>query len=337
MTLEDSTPMEAEAKPDTDLATAQEIEATFTTIRARLSEVIVGLDDQIEQIFIALLCRGHCILEGAPGLAKTKLISSLASLLHLSFRRVQFTPDLMPGDLTGTELLQQDMETGERFFRFQEGPLFGNVILADEVNRTPPKTQSALLEAMEERQITVGRQTYPLPRPFFVLATQNPIEHEGTYPLPEAQLDRFMFKITLDYPERGDECEIIRKASAGDPVDLEAVLSGADLEKMQQLVRRVPIADSCVEYAADIARRSRPGSSECPPALAGSLSWGAGPRAGIFLASAAKARAVLQGRQHATTDDVRAMALPILRHRLALTFNAESEGVSVDDLIAQLL
>lgn len=299
--------------------------------------MIVGLDEQIEQIFIALLCRGHCILEGAPGLAKTKLISSLASLLHLSFKRVQFTPDLMPGDLTGSEVLQQDMETGERFFRFQEGPLFGNLVLADEVNRTPPKTQSALLEAMEERQITVGQKTYPLPRPFFVLATQNPIEHEGTYPLPEAQLDRFMLKILLEYPDRTNESEIIRKASNEEPVTLEPVLSGEELEDIQKLIRRVPIADSCIDYAADVVRRSRPGSPEMPAELEDSLDWGAGPRAGIFLASTAKARAVLHGRQHATTEDVRAMAAPILRHRLALTFNAESEGVTTEDIIGKLL
>ena len=328
---------QADQSGASDMATASEIEASLSAVRSKLSEVIVGLDEQIEQIFIALLCSGHCILEGVPGLAKTKLISSLASLLHLSFRRVQFTPDLMPGDLTGSEVLQQDMETGERFFRFQEGPLFGNLVLADEVNRTPPKTQSALLEAMEERQITVGRKTYPLPQPFFVLATQNPIEHEGTYPLPEAQLDRFMLKVTLDYPDRNDESEIIRRASGEQAVELEPILSGENLGKMQALVRRVPIADSCVDYAAQIVRRTRPGTSDVSPVLADSLAWGAGPRAGIFLASTAKARALLKGRQHATTDDVRAMALPVLRHRLALTFNAESEGVTVDQVIEKVL
>ena len=329
--------MQDEQQVTSDLETAEGIGEAFDSVRTRLSEVIVGLDEEIEQIFIALLCRGHCILEGVPGLAKTKLISSLASLLHLTFRRVQFTPDLMPGDLTGSEILQQDMASGERFFRFQEGPLFSNLVLADEVNRTPPKTQSALLEAMEERQITVGRTTYPLPRPFFVLATQNPIEHEGTYPLPEAQLDRFMFKVVLGYPDQADESEIIRRASGQDFAELEPTLSGEDLQSMQQLVRAVPIADSCVDYAAAIVRRSRPGTSEVSPKVADALAWGAGPRAGIFLATAAKARALLKGRQHATTDDVRAMALPVLRHRLALTFNAESEGTTVDELIGHLL
>jgi len=323
--------------PDSDLEKARKIQETFATIKSELSRVIVGLDEEIEQIFIALLCRGHCILEGAPGLAKTKLISSIASLLHLSFRRVQFTPDLMPGDLTGSEVLQQDMESGERFFRFQEGPLFANLVLADEVNRTPPKTQSALLEAMEERQITVGQTTYPLPRPFFVLATQNPIEHEGTYPLPEAQLDRFMLKILLNYPGKPDESEIIRKASGEEPVELKPVISREELEEMQQLVRRVPISNSCIDYAADVVRRSRPDTSDFLSELDGSLAWGAGPRAGIFLASTAKARAILEGRQHATTDDVRAMAAPVLRHRLALTFNAESEGITADNLIGKLL
>lgn len=321
----------------TDTDVAQEIADKFAQTRTRLADVIVGLDEEIEQIFIALLCGGHCMLEGVPGLAKTKLISSLAALMDLSFRRVQFTPDLMPGDLTGSEVLQQDMQSGERFFRFQEGPLFGNIILADEVNRTPPKTQSALLEAMEERQISVGQKTYPLPQPFFVLATQNPIEHEGTYPLPEAQLDRFMLKITLDYPDSADESEIIRRASGEQTVELEPILSGDDLRQMQQLVRRVPIADSCIDYAAQIIRRSRPGTADVSQQVGSALSWGAGPRAGIYLASTAKARALLKGRQHATTDDIRAMAEPVLRHRLALTFNAESEGITVEQVIGQLL
>lgn len=319
-----------------DLEIANSIQTVFGNLRSELSRVIVGLDHEITQIFITLLCRGHCILEGSPGLAKTKLISSIASLLDLSFRRVQFTPDLMPGDLTGSEVLQQDMVTGERFFRFHEGPLFANLVLADEVNRTPPKTQSALLEAMEERQTTVGQTTYQLPKPFFVMATQNPIEHEGTYPLPEAQLDRFMLKILLNYPDRAGETEIIERASSEEPVTLNPIIGGADLEIMQQLVRRVPISRSCVEYAADLVRRSRPDTPECPPDLQDSLAWGAGPRAGIFLASGAKAHAILCGRRHATTDDVRAMAAPVLRHRLALTFNAESEGISPDDIVGKL-
>jgi MoxR-like ATPase len=320
-----------------DIEKALYIQSTFARVKSELSRVMVGLDEEIEQIFITLLCKGHCILEGAPGLAKTKLISSMASLLHLSFRRVQFTPDLMPGDLTGSEVLQQDMQTGERFFRFQEGPLFGNLVLADEVNRTPPKTQSALLEAMEERQITVGQTTHRLPQPFFVMATQNPIEHEGTYPLPEAQLDRFMLKIILNYPSSEDESAIIQRASSEDPVKLEAVITGQELEVMQQLVRKVPISKTCVDYAAAVVRRSRPKSAEMPANLADALSWGAGPRAGIFLASSAKARAILHGRQHVTTDDIRAMAGPVLRHRLSMTFNAESEGMSPDDIIQMLL
>ncbi len=325
------------SQPETDLETAQQITNTFHHLKEQLSHVIVGLNQEIEQIFITLLCNGHCILEGAPGLAKTKLISSLASLLDLSFRRVQFTPDLMPGDLTGSEILQHDNETGERFFRFQPGPLFGNLVLADEINRTPPKTQSALLEAMEERQITIGQTTHPLPQPFFVLATQNPIEHEGTYPLPEAQLDRFMLKIILSYPNQRDESLIIERASANTPVNLQPILPGDQLASMQQLIRKVPISQTCIDYAAAIVRRSRPGTSEIPDDLGDKIAWGAGPRAGIFLASAAKARAILYGRPHVTTEDIRHLAAPILRHRIGLSFNAESDGITPEDIINRLL
>lgn len=336
MSQTQSPPPEA-ALTASDLETAQQIQTVFENLKSELSRVIVGLDEEINQIFITLLCRGHCILEGAPGLAKTKLISSIAALLDLSFRRVQFTPDLMPGDLTGSEILQQNAETGERFFHFQQGPLFANLVLADEINRTPPKTQSALLEAMEERQITVGQSSYLLPKPFFVMATQNPIEHEGTYPLPEAQLDRFMLKIMLNYPNRANEVEIIHRASGSEPVELKPLISASQLETMQQLVRRVPISHSCVEYAADIVRKTRPSTTETAAAVNGNLAWGAGPRAGIFLASAAKANAILNGRQHATTEDVRSLAAPVLRHRLALTFNAESEGITPDAIVAKLL
>lgn len=322
---------------ESDLEVTQKIQTSFTNIKTELSKVIIGLDYEIEQIFITLLSGGHCMLEGAPGLTKTKLISSIACLLDLSFKRVQFTPDLMPGDLTGSEVLQQDMETGERFFRFQKGPLFGNLVLADEVNRTPPKTQSALLEAMEERQVTIGQVTHKLPSPFFVLATQNPIEQEGTYPLPEAQLDRFMLKILLNYPSAEDESKIVEKASSGDRVTLSPVIKGEELEAMQRLIRKVPISKTCVDYAATIVRRSRPGSAEIPEQLVDKISFGAGPRASIFLASSAKARAVLHGRQHVTTEDIAAMAYPILRHRIALTFNAESEGISPDQIISKML
>jgi MoxR-like ATPase len=330
-------PTENPAPAQSDVEATRHIEATFARVKQELGRVIIGLDEEIEQIFITLLCRGHCILEGAPGLAKTKLISSLASLLDLSFKRVQFTPDLMPGDLTGSEVLQQDMETGQRFFKFQQGPLFGNLVLADEINRTPPKTQSALLEAMEERQVSIGQTTHKLPQPFFVLATQNPIEHEGTYPLPEAQLDRFMLKIILNYPDAEAESDIIEQASSADPVVLEPVLTGAELEQMQKLVRKVPISRTCVDYASSVVRKSRPATADLPPDLADKVAWGAGPRAGIFLASSAKARAVLHGRQHATTEDIQAMAYPVLRHRVALTFNAESEGVTPEEIISRLL
>jgi len=310
---------------------------SYARLREQVAGIIVGLEDVTEQIFITLICRGHCILEGVPGLAKTRLISTIASLTHLSFRRVQFTPDLMPGDITGSDVLEEDRTTGGRVFRFVPGPLFGNVVLADEINRTPPKTQSALLEAMEERQLTVGGQTYALPDPFFVLATQNPIEQEGTYPLPEAQLDRFMLKIVLDYPEAAQEIEIVRRATSTYAFATQPVLDAEQLRSMQQLVRKVPVGDHVFEFATKIVRATRPSCDISPPFVREMISWGAGPRASIFLVMAAKARALLRGRHHATEEDVAAMALPVLRHRIMPTFNAESEGMTADLLVARLL
>jgi len=320
----------------TDVQAVDELNKTFRLIKERMADVIVGQDEVIEQLLVALLCRGHCILEGVPGLAKTLTVSTLASLLSQSFGRIQFTPDLMPADITGTEILEEDRTTGKRVFRFVKGPIFGNMILADEINRTPSKTQSALLEAMQERQLTVGGQTYPLPNPFLVLATQNPIEQEGTYPLPEAQLDRFMLKIFVDYPTREEEITIIKRASTAYTTTAAHLLTAEKIIALQDLVRRIPVGDHVYEFGADLVRKSRPvrGKSDF---IGQMVSWGAGPRSGIFLLLAAKARAVLHGRHHATTDDLKAMALPVLRHRLVISFAGEAAGQTPDMIIRRLV
>ena len=308
----------------------------YDHISRQMGGVIVGLSDVIEQMMVVLMCRGHGILEGVPGLAKTLMVSTLASLLGLTFRRIQFTPDLMPSDITGTEILEEDHTTGKRIFKFMKGPVFGNILLADEINRTPPKTQSALLEAMQERQVTVGGETYKLPDPFFVLATQNPIEQEGTYTLPEAQLDRFMLKIEVDYPTRPNEIEIVKRATTNYSSKLDTVIGADAILAMQQLVRKVPVADHVYEFAVDLARYTRPiaaGSSY----VREMVNWGAGPRASICLILAAKARAILHGRHHTTTDDVSTMALPVLRHRIVPTFNAEASGKDENAIVLQVL
>ena len=324
--------------PEIDVAAAvDELQDTIAALREQLAGVIVGQQEVTEQLLIGLLCRGHCILQGMPGLAKTMLVSTLASLTDLSFRRVQFTPDLMPGDITGTEVLEEDHTTGRRVFRFVEGPLFGNVILADEINRTPPKTQSALLEAMQERQLTVGGQTYDLPDPFFVLATQNPVETEGTYPLPEAQLDRFLLKIHVRYPSREDELEIARRQTTGYRFEPQPVLDRDRLQTMQQLTRSVVVADHVYAAALDLVRCTRPEEGQLPAELAEMVQWGAGPRATIALLLAAKARAILHRRCHATTEDLRAVAQPVLRHRIVLTFNAEAAGIDADAVLDRLV
>ena len=314
-----------------------QIHAKFTALKEQLGGVIVGQQEVSEQLLIALLCRGHCILQGMPGLAKTTLISTLASVIDLSFRRVQFTPDLMPGDITGTEVLEEDHTTGKRIFRFVEGPLFGNVILADEINRTPPKTQSALLEAMQEQQLTVCGETYQLPDPFFVLATQNPVETEGTYPLPEAQLDRFLLKIHVKYPGRDEELEIARRQTTDYIFDTSKVLNPEDIHQMQQLVRSVVVSDHVYAAALDLVRATRPEEGLLPNQLQNMIQWGAGPRATIALLMAAKARALLNRRCHATTSDLAAIAHPVLRHRIILTFNAEAAGVDADTVLTQII
>jgi MoxR-like ATPase len=326
------------AKSDAgELQAIEALQAKYQSMRTQLGGVLVGMDEVIEQVTIAILCKGHCILQGMPGLAKTLLVSTMAQLMHLTFRRIQFTPDLMPSDITGTDVLEEDRTTGKRVFRFVQGPLFGNLILADEINRTPPKTQSALLEAMQERQLTIGGETFRLPDPFFVLATQNPIEQEGTYSLPEAQLDRFLFRIHVNYPNREDEIEICKRATTEYSFHPQAILSAEDLIRMQQLVRKVPVADHVYDFAVNLVRMTRPEEKQLPVSLAEMVQWGAGPRAGIFLLLAAKARAILHKRHHATTEDVAAVALPVLRHRIIPTFNAEAAGLSTDQIIKQLL
>ncbi|KAA1257875.1 ATPase family associated with various cellular activities (AAA) [Rubripirellula obstinata] len=321
-------------------ATQQEVlqcREAYDQLRQQLGLVIVGMEPMIEQLMIGMLCRGHCILQGMPGLAKTLLISSLAKLIDMSFARIQFTPDLMPADITGGEVLEEDRTTGKRVFRFVQGPVFHHLVLADEINRTPPKSQSALLEAMEERQLTVAGTTYELPNPFFVLATQNPIEVEGTYPLPEAQLDRFLLKILVEYPERDQEIEICRRQTSAAAVEMKPVMTTDSLRSMQALARRILVADHVMEAAVDLARMTRPGDSKMPAEIAPYVQYGGGPRASLALIKAAKARALLNGRHHATTEDVCAVARPVFRHRMVLTFNAETDGVDIEALLDRLI
>jgi len=319
-----------------DLQAVEKLNASYKNLREEIAKVIVGQDHVLEEILIAIFCRGHCMLVGVPGLAKTLMVRTLAEVLTLSFKRIQFTPDLMPADITGTEILQET-DRGERVFQFRHGPIFANIILADEINRTPPKTQAALLEAMQEHRVTCGNRTFSLDEPFFVLATQNPIEQEGTYPLPEAQLDRFMFNILVDYPERNEEIEIMKTTTTAHVPQLEKMLSSDEIIELQEIVRRVPVADHVYEYAVDLAIGTRPLEEETRPFIREWVSWGAGPRASQYLILGAKARAILNARYHATTEDVRAVALPVLRHRVITNFNAESEGVTPDSIVKRLL
>jgi MoxR-like ATPase len=320
-----------------DLAEAKKLQEAFTGIRQQLARVIVGQDAVIEQLLIALFSKGHVILEGVPGLAKTLLISTLAKCLSLEFSRVQFTPDLMPSDITGTEVIQENRTTGGREFKFLQGPLFANIILADEINRTPPKTQAALLEAMQERQVTVGRTRHQLPSPFFVLATQNPIEQEGTYPLPEAQQDRFMFKVFVNYPSFKEEFEIARRTTGLQTEELLPILSGEQILHLQSLVRRVPVSDHAINYALALVRQTRIAQDGAPDYVKNWLDWGAGPRAVQFLILGAKARALLYGRTHVQTEDLAALALPVLRHRILTNFAAVSEGVTTDKVVERIV
>ena len=321
----------------TDVEAVKNLQESYQGIRGQIGRVIVGQDAVVEQLLIALLARGHCLLVGVPGLAKTLLIRTLSQVLELSFNRVQFTPDLMPSDITGTEIIEEDRSTGEKVFRFVKGPIFANIVLADEINRTPPKTQAALLESMQEHHVTAAGRTYPLPEPFFVLATQNPIEQEGTYPLPEAQLDRFMFNVWLDYPSFAEEVQIVKQTTAGGSLALQKVLGGGEIMAAQELIRRVPVADNVVEYAVRLVANTRPKSGTVPKFIADFLSYGAGPRASQYLILGAKTRAVLQGRFTPEIEDVRAVALPALRHRIVTNFNAEADNVTPQEIVRRLL
>ncbi|MDA7865428.1 MoxR family ATPase [Akkermansiaceae bacterium] len=320
-----------------DKAAVEKLHASYGRMKEELAQVIVGQNEVVEQVLMAMFCRGHALLVGVPGLAKTLLVSTVSQALDLQYKRIQFTPDLMPADITGTDVLEVDPETGHRGFRFVNGPLFASMVLADEINRTPPKTQAALLEAMQEGHVTVGERTLNLPDPFFVLATQNPIEQEGTYPLPEAQLDRFLFNIVVDYPSAEEEREIIRRVTSPNSATISPLMSGPEIIHLQNIVKRVPVGDHVIDFAAKLARATRPASDEAPEFVKEMVGWGAGPRAGISLISAAKAHAVLRGRVHATTGDVASVALPVLRHRVLTTFNAEAAGVKSDDIIKRLV
>jgi MoxR-like ATPase len=349
-------PGEAWPRIEGDLSAIERLNDGYRRIRKEMGKAIVGQERVLEELLIAIFARGHCLLVGVPGLAKTLMIRTLAESLSLSFSRIQFTPDLMPSDITGTEVLQEDKSTGQRLFKFLHGPIFANVVLADEINRTPPKTQAALLEAMQERQVTVGGTRHKLPDPFFVLATQNPIEQEGTYPLPEAQQDRFMFNIYVDYPEEEEEFKIVEMTTSTHFPRIEKMLSATDILEMQDIVRKVPVAPYVIRYAMKFTRLTRKGSRigskapqvqgapavkikdpEIPEFIRDYVTWGAGPRASQFLILAAKARAVLHGRYYVSCEDVRSVALPVLRHRIITNFNAEAEGVKPDDVVRRLI
>jgi len=322
---------------DSDLQAVERLAEAYRKITIELGKAIVGQQLVVEELLIAMLAGGHCLLLGVPGLAKTLMVRTLADTLSLSFNRVQFTPDLMPADITGTEVIQEDKSTGSREFKFLQGPIFANVVLADEINRTPPKTQASLLEAMQEHQVTTGGKRHKLPEPFFVLATQNPIEQEGTYPLPEAQLDRFMFEVLVDYPDEEEEFQIVRQTTTDVVPNVEQVLSFEEVTSLQSIVRKVPVADHIIRYAMQFARLTRCGKDNVPDFVNDYISWGAGPRASQCLILGAKARAMLHGRAYVSTEDVQAVALPVLRHRIITNFNAEAEGVKPDDIVTRLM
>ena len=319
-----------------DLSAIERLNDGYRRITRELNKAIVGQQRVIEELLIAIFARGHCLLVGVPGLAKTLMIRTLADALNLSFSRIQFTPDLMPSDITGTEVLQEDKSTGQRMFKFLHGPIFSNVILADEINRTPPKTQAALLEAMQERQVTIGGAKHRLPDPFFVLATQNPIEQEGTYPLPEAQQDRFMFNVLVDYPEEEEEFKIVEMTTTLHVPQIDRILSTNDILEMQDIVRKVPVAPYVIRYAMKFTRLTRREKGQVPDFIRDYVTWGAGPRATQNLVLGAKARAVLHGRYYVSCEDIRAVAVPVLRHRIITNFNAEAEGIKPEDIIQRL-
>ncbi|MEM7229648.1 MAG: MoxR family ATPase [Planctomycetota bacterium] len=330
-----SRPTESTTDP---VSAAREVTDAYRQIKDEIHKVIVGQDDVVDQLLTTLFCGGHCLVVGVPGLAKTLLISTMARTLSLGFSRIQFTPDLMPSDMTGTEVIEEDKTTGTRELRFVKGPIFSNVVLADEINRTPPKTQAALLEAMQERQVTAGGVRHALPSPFFVLATQNPIEQEGTYPLPEAQLDRFLFNIKISYPTEEQELQIVQQTTSDEDASISPVLSGDAVLRIQHLVRQVPVADHVVRYALRLTRATRVREeSEKPEIVRNYLAWGAGPRASQSLIIAAKAQAILAGSSHVMPEHVQSVALPVMRHRIITNFNAEADGVTTDDVVNALL
>jgi len=329
--------MNRSAQKQDDLQAVQELKLAHEAILQEIGKVIIGQKEVIDELLISLLARGHCLLVGVPGLAKSLLISTLARVLDLQFRRIQFTPDLMPSDITGTEVIEEDQSTGRKAFKYVRGPVFANMILADEINRTPPKTQSALLQAMQEHQVSAAGVTYQLDEPFFVLATQNPIEQEGTYPLPEAQLDRFMFNLWVDYPDENEEAQIVSTTTSAYQADLKIILNAREIIHLQDLVRRVPVADNVIAWAVRLARRTRPVYADAPPFIKDWINWGAGPRASQYLILGAKTRAILDGRPTPDIADVRAVAKPVLRHRLVTNFNAEAEGITTTEIIDKLI
>jgi len=320
-----------------DLLAVEKLNQARNKIKKEIKKVIIGQDRVIDELLIALLSNGHCLLIGVPGLAKTLMISTIAGILNLKFQRIQFTPDLMPSDITGTEIIEENISTRERTFKFVKGPVFANIVLADEINRTPPKTQSALLQAMQEHEVTAGGETYKLTEPFFVLATQNPIELEGTYPLPEAQLDRFMFNIYVDYPSEDEENLIVKSTTSAYIWDLEKVMGAEEIIRLQQLARRVPASDHVINYAVRLARSTRPNESNSFPYIKNWVNWGAGPRASQYMILGSKTRAILDGRYTPSCEDVRLVAKPVLRHRIVTSFNAEADGVGTLDIIEKLL
>ena len=322
---------------ETDLEAAEFLKTARENILNELKKRIVGQSDVIDQLLIALFSQGHCLLVGVPGLAKTLLISTFSKILELPFNRIQFTPDLMPSDIIGTDIIEEEVNTGKRAFRFIKGPVFANVVLADEINRTPPKTQAALLQAMQEYKVTAGGNTYGLELPFFVLATQNPIEQEGTYPLPEAQLDRFMFNIYIDYPDKSEEKEIVLTTTSAYEPQIEPIITGEEVLRLQQIVRKVPIAEAMVDYAVELSVNTRPTQPDAPDFIRDWVNWGAGPRASQYLVLGAKARAIMHGRYHVSYEDIKAVAKPVLRHRILTNFNAEADGITSLDIISQLL
>jgi len=325
------------AASQADLESARFLAEAAAQLQTELAKVIVGQTRVIEEVLIAIFSRGHCLMQGVPGLAKTRLVATLAQTMDLSFHRIQFTPDLMPSDITGTDILQEDPDSGRRRFEFQKGPIFANMLLADEINRTPPKTQAALLQAMQERQVTAGSRTLDLPDPFFVLATQNPIEQEGTYPLPEAQLDRFMFMVMVNYPSRDEELEVLKRTTGTANERVSRIISARKIIELQEIVRRVPVGDHVYHFALDIIRATRPNEPGASDFVRHWLNWGAGPRAGQYLILAGKTRALMRGRLYVTLEDIEAVTAPVLRHRLIPNFNAEAEGVTVEQIIQKIL